>query len=195
MGAPRGRQTAVRAPGAHPPKRRECAAADWRTGATAGIRGEKRDAATFCGLLGACPGRSPPRKRRVVRVADRARIHPKEGSRPARGLLERAGRRRLRDVPLYSPGRQPMEKSWNDWRDNATHNHGRLRIEDLEGDGDHDSEERARDPAGVLRTISRPFAKRREDHRTWLVSFSPPTPPRLSPHESRTGMQVARWMI
>jgi hypothetical protein len=163
----RGRQKKVRAPGVHPPKRHECAATDWRTGDIVRVRGEKRDAVTFCRLLEACLARSARRKRRVIMVTDRAKIHTKEGSRLVRELLERYGRRlRLRYVPLYSPDCQPMEKLWNDWRDNVTHNHDRLRIEDLEGDSDRYFEQRAQDPAGVLRTISSPFAKRRQNHTT-----------------------------
>jgi DDE superfamily endonuclease len=163
----RGRQKKVKAPGVHPPKRHECAATDWRTGDIVRVRGHKRDAATFCLLLEACLARSARRKRRVIMVTDRAKIHTQEGSRLVRGLLARCGRRlRLRYVPLYSPDCQPMEKLWNDWRDNVTHNHDRLRIEDLEGDSDHYFEERAEDPAGVLRTISSPFAERRQNHRT-----------------------------
>ena len=47
-----------------------------------------------------------------------------------------------------------------------TTEHDRLRIEELEGDSDHYFEQRAEDPAGVLRTISSPFAKRRQNHTT-----------------------------
>jgi transposase len=163
----RGRQKRVRAPGVNPPKRHECAATDWRTGAIVRVRGDKRDAPTFCRLLEACLARSAGRKRRVVVVTDHAKIHTPEGSRLVRGLLERYGRRlRLRYVPLYSPDCQPMERLWKDWRGKVTHNHDRLRIEELEGDSDHYFGERAQDPAGVLRTISSPFAKRRENHRT-----------------------------
>src|SRR6516164_11549804 len=39
MWMPRGRQKRVRAPGVHPPKRHECAATDWRTGAIVRVRG------------------------------------------------------------------------------------------------------------------------------------------------------------
>jgi transposase len=163
----RGQQKKVRAPGVHPPKRHECAATDWRTGDIVRVRGEKRDAVTFCQLLEACLARSAERKRRVIMVTDRARIPTPEGSRLVRGLLERYGRRlRLHYLPLYSPDCMPMEQLWNDWRDKVTHNHDRLRIEELEGDSDHYFEERAQDPAGVLGTISSPFAKRRQNHKT-----------------------------
>jgi DDE superfamily endonuclease len=163
----RGRQKKVRAPGVRPPKRHECAATDWRTGDIVRVRGHKRDAATFCLLLEACLARSAGRRRRVIMVTDRARIHTPEGSRLVRRLLGRYGQRlRLRYVPLYSPDCQPMEKLWNDWRDNVTHNHDRLRIEDLERDSDHYFAQRTQDLAGVLRTISSPFAKRRQNHRT-----------------------------
>jgi transposase len=162
-----GRQKKVRAPGVDPPKRHECAATDWRTGDIVRARGDKRDAVTFCRLLEACLARSGRRKRRVIVVTDRAKIHTKEGSRLVRGLLQRYGRRlRLRYVPLYSPDCQPLEKLWNHWRDNVTHNHDRLRIEELEGDSDHYFEARAHDPDGVLLTISSPFAKRRQNHKT-----------------------------
>jgi transposase len=167
MWMPRGRQKKVRAPGVHPPKRHECAATDWRTGDIVRVRGERRDAATFCRLLEACLARSAGRKRRVIMVTDRARIHTKEGSRLVRGLLGRHGRRlRLRYLPLYSPDCMPMEQLWNDWRKHVTHNHDRRRIEELEGDSDRYFEDRARDPSGVLRTISSPFANRRQNRKT-----------------------------
>jgi hypothetical protein len=89
----RGRQKKVRAPGVHPPKRHECAATDWRTGDIVRVRGERRDAATFCRLLEACLARSAARKRRVIMVTDRLRIHTPEGSRQVRDLLQRYGRR------------------------------------------------------------------------------------------------------
>ena len=167
MWMPRGRQKRVRAPGVHPPKRHECAATDWRTGDIVRVRGHKRDAVTFCRLLEACLARSAGRKRRVIVVTDRARIHTPEGSLRVRGLQRRYGQRlRLHYLPLYSPDCMPQEQLWKDWRGKVTHNHDRLRIEELEGDSDHYFGERAQDPAGVLRTISSPFAKRRENHRT-----------------------------
>jgi transposase len=163
----RGRQKKVRAPGVRPPKRHECAATDWRTGAIVRVRGEKRDAQTFCRLVEACLARSAERKRRVILVTDRAKIHTPQGSRLVRGLLERSGQRlRLRYLPLYSPDCMPMEQLWKDWRGKVTHNHDRLRIEELEGDSDRYFEERAHDPASVLRTISSPYAKRRENRKT-----------------------------
>jgi DDE superfamily endonuclease len=164
---PRGRQKRVRAPGVHPPKRHECAATDWRTGDIVRVRGEKRDAATFCRLLEACQARSARRKRRAIVVTDGAKIHTPEGSRRVRELLARYGRRlRLRYIPKYEPDCLPRERLWNDWRKPVTPNHDRLRIEELEGDSDHYFEERAEDPAGVLRTIRSPFAKRRQNRKT-----------------------------
>jgi hypothetical protein len=163
----RGRQKKVRAPGVHPPKRHECAATDWRTGDIVRVRGESRNAELFCRLTEACLARSARRKRRVILVADGAKIHTAEGSRRVRELLARYGRRlRLRYIPKYEPGCMPMERLWNDWRKQVTHNHDRLRIEELEGDSDHYFEERAQDPAGVLRTISSPYARRRENRKT-----------------------------
>ncbi len=163
----RGRQKKIRAPGVHPPKRHECAATDWRTGDIVHVRGEKRDAETFCRLLEACLARSARRKRRLILVADRAKIHTPEGSRRVRELLARQGRRlRLRYLPRYSPDCMPMEDLWNDWRKQVTHNHDRRHIEELEGDSDNYFEERAQDPAGVLRTIGSPFAKRRQNRKT-----------------------------
>jgi DDE superfamily endonuclease len=154
MWMPRGQQKKVPAPGVHPPKRHECAATDWRTGDIVRVRSDKRDALTFCRLVEACLARSARRKRRVIVVTDRAKIHTKEGSRLVRALVERCGSRlQLRYVPLYSPDCQPMEQLWNVWRDNVTHNHDRLRIEELEGDSDHYFQEQAQDPQGVLRTI------------------------------------------
>ena len=58
------------------------------------------------------------------------------------------------------------ERLWNDGRKQGTHHHDRLRIEELEGDSDHNCQERAKDPAGVLRTISSPFAQRRQNRKT-----------------------------
>jgi DDE superfamily endonuclease len=163
----RGRQKKVRAPGVRPPKRHESAATDWRTGDIVHVRGEHRDAATFCRLLEACLARSARRKRRVILVTDWAKIHTPKGSLRVRALLGRYGRRlRLRYVPLYSPDCMPMEQLWNDWRKQVTHNHDRLHIEELEGDSDHYFEERAQGPTGVLRTISSPYAKRRENRKT-----------------------------
>jgi transposase len=146
-----GQQKRVRAPGVHPPKRNECAATDWRTGDIVRVRGDQRDAATFCRLLEACLERSAQRKRRVILVTDRAKIHTPEGSLLVRRLLQRHSRRlRLRYLPLYSPDCQPMEQLWKDWRGKVTHNHDRLRIEELEDDSDHYFKERAKDPASVL---------------------------------------------
>jgi transposase len=162
----RGQQQKIRAPGVHPPKRHECAATDWRTGDIVRVRGESRNAELFCQLAEACLARSAQRKRRVILVTDRAKIHTPEGSRRVAALLERHGRRlRLRYVPLYSPECMPQEHLWGAWRDHVTHNHDRLRIEELEGDSDHYFEERAQDPVGVLRTISSPYAKRRQNRK------------------------------
>lgn len=161
----RGRQKKVRAPGVHPPKRHECAATDWRTGDIVRVRSGQRNADAFCRLAEACLARSAGRKRRVILVTDRAKIHTPEGSRRVAELLRRHGRRlRLRYVPLYSPECMPMERLWNDWRDHVTHNHDRSQIAELESDSDHYFEERARDPDGVLRTISSPFASRHQNH-------------------------------
>src|SRR5262245_58264359 len=162
----RGHQKRVRAPGVHPPKRQECAATDWRTGHIARVRSAKRDAVTFCRLVEKCLRRSARRKRRVILVADRAKIHTVEGSRRVAELVQRSGRRlRLRYVPKYDPDSMPMELLWNDWRDQVTHNHDRDRITELERDSDGYFTRRARDPKGVLRTISSPFAGRRQNHR------------------------------
>jgi transposase len=122
---------------------------------------------TFCRLLEACLARSAQRKRRVIVVTDSPNIHTAEGSLRVRALLARYKRRlRLRYIPKYEPDGMPMEQLWNDWRKQVTHNHDRLHIEELEGDSDHYFEKRAQDPAGVLRTISSPYAKRRENRKT-----------------------------
>lgn len=161
----RGQQKKVRAPGVRPPKRHECAATDWRTGEIVRVRGESRNADLFCRLTEACLARSARRKRRVILVTDRAKIHTPEGSQRVRELLRRHGRRlRLHYVPLYSPECMPMEQLWNDWRHHVTHNHDRSHIAELEGDSDHYFKDRARDPVGVLRTISSPFGERRQNH-------------------------------
>lgn len=105
-GTPRGQQKKV--PGAHPPRRRERAATDWRTGDIVRVRGEKRDAVTFCRLSEACRVCPARRKQRVIVVTDRAKIHTLEGSRPVRAPLRRCGKRlEWRYVPLYAPDYQP----------------------------------------------------------------------------------------
>jgi transposase len=163
---PRGRQRKVRAPGVHPPKRNECAATDWRTGAVVRVRSERRSAAAFCELLEQCVARSAGRKRRVILVTDQFKIHKAEGSKQLRALLAHYGRRvTLRYLPSYSPECMPMERLWNDWRDNVTHNHDRARIQELEGDSDHYFARRSRDPRAVLKTLGSPFAQRRQKRR------------------------------
>jgi len=157
----RGRQRKIRAPGVRPPKRNECAATDWRTGEVVRVRSERRSAEAFCQLIELCVARSARRKRRVIIVTDRAKIHRADGSKKVAALLKRYGRRvTLRYVPSYSPECSPMELLWNDWRDNVTHNHDRDRIEELERDSDNYFKRRARDPQTVLRTLASPFGKR-----------------------------------
>jgi hypothetical protein len=162
----RGQQRKIRAPGVHPPKRHECAATDWRTGTIVRIRAEKRNAKAFCRLIKKCLARSVRRKRRVIMVVDRARIHTPEGSRLVTDLLKMYGKRlRLRYLPSYSPECMPMEIFWNDWRDQVTHNHDRLKIKDLEQDSDRYFARCARHPDVVLRRIGSPFAKRCQNRR------------------------------
>jgi len=162
----RGHQHKVRAPGVHPPKRHECAATDWRTGTIMRIRAEKRNAEAFCHLVEKCMARSAHRKRRVIIVVDSARIHTPKGSRLVAKLLKTYGKRlRLRYLPSYSPECMPMEMLWNDWRDQVTHNHDRLKINDLEKDSDHYFARCARHPNTVLRRIGSPFAKHCQNRR------------------------------
>lgn len=162
----RGQQRRVRAPGVSPPKRHECAATDWRTGTIVRVRTEKRNATAFCQLVEACLARSAHRNRRVMVVVDRAKVHTPEGSRLVANLLETYGRRlQLRYLPGYSPEYMPMELLWNDWRDQVTHNHDRLRMCELESDSDGYFARCARHPEKVLRTISSPFAKRGQSRR------------------------------
>ena len=162
----RGKQRKIRAPGVHPPKRHECAATDWRTGTIVRLRSEKRNAQAFCRLVEMCLARSARRKRRVMIVVDRARIHTPEGSRLVAELLKRYdGRLRLRYLPSYSPECMPMETFWNDWRDQVTHNHDRLKITDLEKDSDRYFAHCAHHPDQVLRRIGSPFAKRCQNRR------------------------------
>ena len=159
----RGHQRKVRAPGEHPPKRQEYGATDWRTGAIVRIRAEQRDAQAFCRLAEKCLQRSAKRKRRVIIVADGARIHKPEKSKRVAELLHHYGRRlRLRYIPKYSPECMPMEKLWNDWRDKVTHNHDREALAQLLADSDRYFRRRKRDPQGVLRTIGSPFARRQK---------------------------------
>lgn len=162
----RGQQRKIRAPGVHPPKCHECAATDWRTGEMVRIRSEKRNAAAFCRLIEKCLRRSARRKRRVIIVTDGARIHTPEGSRQVAELVKHSKRRlKLRYVPSYSPECMPMELLWNDWRDQVTHNHDRLKIAELEGDSDRYFARRARQPKAVLKTIGSPFVNRRQNHK------------------------------
>lgn len=155
----RGQQRKIRAPGVSPPKRHECAATDWRTGTIVRIRTEKRNAKAFCRLVEKCIRRSAARKRRGMLLVDGARIHTPEGSRLVAELLRRYKRRlKLRYVPSYSPECMPMELLWNDWRDQVTHNHDRLKISELEGNSDRYFARCARQPAVVLRRIGSPFA-------------------------------------
>ena len=162
----RGHQKKVRAPGLSPPKRHECAATDWRTGDIVRVRATNRNAAAFCRLIEKCIRRSSRRKRRVIIVTDRARIHTQEGSREVAALMHRYGRRlRLRYVPSYCPECMPMELLWNDWRDQVTHNHDRLKISELEHDSDYYFSRRARNPKAVLKTIGSPFVSRFQNHR------------------------------
>lgn len=162
----RGQQTRIRAPGVHPPKRHECAATDWRKGQIVRVRSEKRDATAFCRLLEKCVARSARRKRRVIVVADRAKIHRPDGSKVVADLLQRYGRRlTIRYVPSYSPECNPQELLWGDWRDHVTHNHDRLKIAELERDSDTYFARRARSPAAVLRIIGSPFAKRQQNRK------------------------------
>ena len=162
----RGQQRKIRAPGVHPPKRHECAATDWRTGTIVRIRAEKRNAEAFRRLIEKCMARSAHRKRRVIMVVDSARIHTPRGSRLVAKLLQKYDKRlRLRYLPSYSPECMPMEIFWNDWRDQVTHNHDRLKIKDLEKDSDHYFARCARHPDDVLRRIGSPFAKHCQNRR------------------------------
>ena len=101
----------------------------------------------------------------MIVVTHVAKIHTPEGSRRVRELLARHGWR-LRYIPKYEPKCMPMEQLWNDWRKHVTHNPSRLFTEELEGDSDHYFEERARDSAGILPTISSPYAQRRQNRKT-----------------------------
>lgn len=162
----RGQQRKVRAPGVHPPKRHECAATDWRTGAIVKVRAQQRNAKAFCRLGEKCMARSAKRKRRVIIVTDGARIHKPERSRLVRDLCEKYGQRLiLVFIPKYAPECMPMEHLWNDWRDNVTHNHDRDQIQELTADSDRYFARCKRNPQRVLHTIGSPFA-RRQEHQT-----------------------------
>jgi hypothetical protein len=89
----RGQQKKIRAPGVHPPKRQECAATDGRTGHLVRGRSEHRAAAPCCRLVEKCLQRTARRKRRVILVTGRAKVHTGEGSRRVAELGERSGRR------------------------------------------------------------------------------------------------------
>jgi transposase len=159
----RGHQRKVRAPGSHPPKRQEYGATNWRTGEIVRIRAKKRDAPAFCRLAEKCMQRSAKRKRRVILVSDGARIHKPEKSKRVAELLQRYGRRlKLRYIPTYSPECMPMEKLWNDWRNQVTHNHDRDTLTELLADSDRYFQRRSHNPQAVLRTIGSPFAHRQK---------------------------------
>jgi hypothetical protein len=59
----------------------------------------------------------------------------------------------------------PMELLWNDWRDNVTHNHDRLKITELEQDSDRYFARRSHNPKTVLKTIGSPFVNRFQNHK------------------------------
>jgi hypothetical protein len=59
----------------------------------------------------------------------------------------------------------PMELLWNDWRDQVTHYHDRLKIAESEGDSDRYFARRARQPKAVLKTIGSPFVNRPQNHK------------------------------
>lgn len=158
----RGQQRRIRAPGISPPKRYEFAAVDWRTGGVVRILATKKNAIAFGALVEKYMRRSSRRKRRVIFVVDRYRIHSPEGSRRVKYLLQKYGRRlSFRYLPTYSPECMPIEKLWNAWRDNVTHNHDRLRLRALIRDSDDYFARLKRHPRRVLRTIASPFRKKR----------------------------------
>ena len=159
----RGHQRKVRAPGEHPPKRQEYGATDWRTGEIVRVRATKRDAPAFCRLAEKCMQRSAKRKRRVIIVTDGARIHKPEKSKRVAELLQRYGHRlRLRYIPTYSPDCMPMERLWNDWRNQVTHNHDRDTLHQLLDDSDRYFQRCKRHPQAVLCTIGSPFVRRQK---------------------------------
>ena len=159
----RGHQRKVRAPGQHPPKRQEYGATDWRTGEILRVRAKKRDAQAFCRLIEKCMQRSAKRKRRVIIVADRARIHKPETSKRVARLLQDYGHRlKLRYIPTYSPDCMPMERLWNDWRNQVTHNHDRDTLIQLLADSDRYFQRRRHNSQAVLRTIGSPFVHRQK---------------------------------
>jgi hypothetical protein len=58
-----------------------------------------------------------------------------------------------------------MELLWNDWRDNVTHNHDRLKITELEQDSDRYFARRSHNPKTALTTIGSPFVNRFQNHK------------------------------
>lgn len=157
----RGRQKKVPAPGVHPPKCYEFAAADWRTGSILHGRSKSRNAAAFCRLVERCVARSAKRKRRVIFVADSLKIHTAKGSRKVATMLqEHGGHLRFRYIPKYTPEYMPMEHYWEDWRDHVTNDHERSQLAQLQGDSDRHFARSRRNPRRVLQTIGSPFADR-----------------------------------
>jgi len=161
----RGLQRKVPAPGVSPPKCYEFLAVDWRSGKIIRLQSKKRNSHAFCRLVERCLGRSARRKRRVIVVTDKPKFHTREGSREVARLLDRYGRRlKFHYLPSYSPEEMPLEEIWNDWRDHVTHNHERDQLGDLKGDSRRYFSRKARDPAGVLRTMSKSSARFRQKH-------------------------------
>lgn len=163
----RGQQKKVPAPGVHPPKCYEFAAADWRTGSVLHGRSESRNAAAFCRLVERCVARSAKRKRRVILVTDSLKIHTAKGSRKVAAMLQEHGRHlTLRYIPKYAPECMPMEHFWEDWRDHVTNDHERSQLAQLRGDSDRHFARSRRNPRRVLQTLGSPFAHRRQTRRT-----------------------------
>ena len=160
----RGQQRKLPAPGTKPPKRHECAATDWRTGAICKVRSPKRNAQAFCKLVEKCITRSARRKRRVVMLTDGARFHKPEHSRLVRAVCAKYGARlQLIYIPAYAPECMPMEQLWNDWRNQVTHNHDRAQIKQLAADSDMYFARCKRNPQRVLHTLGSPFARRQRN--------------------------------
>lgn len=109
------------------------------------------------------PGVHPPKRHECAatdwRTGTLVRVRTEK--RNVAALLARYGRHlTLRYPPSYAPECMPIERLWNDWRDNVTHNHDRDDIHALEADSDRYFARCNRHPQRVLHTIGSPFAHR-----------------------------------
>ena len=155
---PRGEQLKVAAPGNNE-KCSVSAAVDLAEGWLWWLTHAKRCAEQFGATLFACAERSEKRGRLAVLLVDNAQSHQVGKTGIVRGWLDRLeGRVVLVFQPKYSPGSQPTERLWRQWRPNVTHNHTRGTLAELVGDSDGWLTRAAAVPAAVLQMLALPLA-------------------------------------